>query len=114
MLGLDLVHEGTNVIGYGIHAQRIESAVEHVGLDAYLVERLAEGTHSIVGVFACQEVYLLKGTTVGLYTREATHFNDDGSDALQLVLARLELSRRLPHVTINETELYFLFHLTVM
>ena len=82
-----------------------------MGLDAYLVERLAEGAHSIVWILAGEKVYLLKGTAVGFNTGETTHLDDNGSDALQLVFAWLELARRLPHISINETELDFLFHL---
>jgi uncharacterized protein len=37
--------------------------------------------------------------------------DNHGSNALQLVFAWLELARRLPHISINETELDFLFHL---
>ena len=107
---LHLVHKGADVIGHGVHSQGIETAVEHVGLDANLVERLAECPHGIVGVLAGKQVHLLEGSTVGLYAGKTSHVYYYGSDALQLVLAWLELTRALPHVSVDETELYFLFH----
>jgi len=82
-----------------------------VGLDTYLVERLAESAHSVVRIFTSEKVNLLKSTAVGFHTGEATHLDDNGSNALQLVFAWLELARRLPHISVNETELDFLFHL---
>ena len=100
----------THVVRHGVHAQSIQAAVKHVGLDAHFVERLAESANGMVGVFSGQEVHLLKGTTVGLYTGETSHVDDGGSDAFELVLARLEFSRRLPHVAVNKTKLDFLFH----
>jgi len=82
-----------------------------VGLDAYLIERLAESAYRIIGVLAGKQINLLEGSAVGFDAGKATHVDDDGSDALQLVFTWLELSGRLPHISINETELDFLFHL---
>ena len=79
---LDLVHQLTDIVGNGIHAQGIQAAVEHVGLNAHLVERLTKSAHRIVRILACQQVHLLKGTTVGFHTGEATHVDNDGSNAL--------------------------------
>ena len=107
---LHLVHESAYVIGHGVHSQGVESTVKHVGLDAYLVERLAECPHGIVGVLAGKQVHLLEGATICLYTGKASHVYYYRSDALQLVLAWLELTRTLPHVSVYETELYLLFH----
>ena len=111
LLGLYLIHKGAHVVGHRIHAQRIKTSVEHVGLDASLVERLAEGAHSVVRILASEKVDLLEGSAVGFYAGKATHLNDNGSNALQLVFAWLELAGRLPHISVNETELDFLFHL---
>jgi hypothetical protein len=82
-----------------------------VGLDTYLIERLAESAYCIVWILACEKVHLLESSAVGLNTGKATHIDNHGSNALQLVFAWLELARRLPHISINETELDFLFHL---
>ena len=110
LLGLYLVHECAHIVGHGVHAQGVQSAVEHVGLDTCLVEGLAEGAYCLVGVFACEEVYLLEGTAVGLHTAEAAHFDDYWRYLGQLVFAWLELTGALPHVSVNETELNFLLH----
>jgi hypothetical protein len=58
---------------------------------------------------------LLKGTTVGLYAGKAAHLDDDGGNALQLVLAGLELAATLKHISIDETELDLTFgHIGVL
>ena len=105
---LNLVHELPHVCRHGEHTQRVESAIEHMGLYARLVERLGERPYSLVGIFAVKEVNLLKRPAVGLHTRKAPHLDDCGRNALKLVLARLVFARRLEHVAINETELDFL------
>ena len=89
---LHLIHQLTHVIGYRIHAQCIQASVQHVGLYAHLVEWLTESADCQIGVLACHEVHLLESTAIGLYTGKATHVDDDGSNALQLILARLKLS----------------------
>ena len=106
-----LVHELSNIIRHSVHTKGVKSAVKHVCLDAYLIKGLTESTNGIIGVFASQQVYLFKGTAIGFNTGKATHVDNDGSDALQLVFAGLKFTRRLPHVTIYETELNFLFHI---
>ena len=111
LLCLHLVHEGANVVRYGIHTQSVKTTVEHVCLNASLVERLTESAYRIVWILACEKVHLLESATVCLNTGKATHIDNHGSNALQLVFAWLELARRLPHISINETELDFLFHL---
>jgi len=87
---LHTVHHLAHIVGHGVHTQGVETPVEHVGLDAHLVEWLAEGADSIVGVLSGQEVYLFKCTAVGFHTRETSHVNDGRSNALQLVLAWLK------------------------
>ena len=81
-----------------------------MSLDTHLVERFAECAYGIVRVFTCQQVYLFEGTAVSLYTAKASHFDDNWGNFSQLILAWLELTRALPHVSINETELNFLLH----
>ena len=89
---LHFIHECAHVIGHGIHSQRVQATVEHVGLDTYLVEGLTEGPDCQVGVLTCHEVHLLEGTAIGFHAGEAAHVDDCGRNALQLVLARLELT----------------------
>ena len=107
---LHLIHQLAHIVGHGVHAEGIETAVEHVGLDAHLIERLAESPHGIIGILSGQKVHLFESSTVCFHACEATHVDDGGSDFLQLVLPGLELSGRLPHVPIDETELDFLLH----
>ena len=110
LLLLHLVHKLANVVGHGIHAESVEAAVEHVSLDTYFVEGFTEGTNCLVGVLTSQEVHLLESTAIGFNAVEATHLDDDRRNACQLILARLELAAALPHVSIYETESYFLLH----
>ena len=81
-----------------------------MGLYSHLVEWFAESPYGIVRVFTCHEVHLFESASVGLHTGKTSHVDDGRSDAFELVFAWLELSRRLPHVSIDETELNFLFH----
>ena len=89
---LHLIHQRTHIIGHRIHSQSVQTTVEHVGLDTYLIEGLTEGSYGQVGVLACHQVHLLKGTTIGFHAAEAAHIDDCGRNALQLVLAWLELT----------------------
>ena len=107
---LHLVHQAAHVGGHGIHAEGVQSAVEHVRLNAHFMERLGEGTHGLVGILAIEQVDLLEGATIGLHTGKASHLDDEGGNAHQLVYPRLILAGRLPHVTIDEAEFNFLFH----
>ena len=106
-----VVHELAHVGRHGEHAQCVQAAVEHVCLYSYFVERFGESTHRLVRVLAVKEVDLLEGTAVGLYTCKAPHSYNRGSNALELVFARLVFARRLKHVPVYETELNFLFHI---
>ena len=110
LLSLYLIHKGAHVVRYRIHTKSVQSAVEHVSLDTHLVERFAECAYGIVRVFTCQQVNLFEGTAVSLYTAKASHCDDNWGNFSQLILAWLELTRALPHVSINETELNFLLH----
>ncbi len=110
LLSLYLIHKGTNIVRHRVHTKSVQTTIEHVGLDAYLIEWLTESANSIVRILTCQEVHLLKGATICLYTAKASHLNDNWSNLSQLVFAWLELTRALPHVSVNETELYLLFH----
>ena len=108
---LHLIHHATHVVGHGIHAKGIQTTVEHMGLDAHLIERFTECTNGFVGILAGKQVHLLKGTAIGFYSGETPHFNDGRGDALQLILAGLELAAALPHIPVNETELNLFFHI---
>ena len=108
---LDLVHEFTDVHRARVHAEGVETTVEHVGLDTGLVERFREGADGLVRVLPVQELDLLEGAAVGFHTVEAPHVDDYRSYLLQLVNAGGVLARRLPHVSINEGEFDFTSHI---
>ena len=107
---LHLIHELTHIVGYGIHPESVESTVEHVCLNADLVERLTESSNGIVGVFTSQEVYLLESASISLHSCKTPHVDNDWCYTLKLFLAWLKLTGRLPHVSIDKTKLDFLFH----
>jgi hypothetical protein len=89
---LYFVHQRTNIVGHRVHTQGVQTTIKHVCLDAHLVERLAESTYSVVRIFTCHEVYLLKCTAVGFHTGKAAHIDNGWGNTLQLVLTRLELT----------------------
>ena len=111
---LHLVHQAAHVGRHGEHTQGVEAAVEHVRLDAHFVEGLGEGADGFVGVLAVEQVDLLEGAAVGLDAGEASHLDDYGSNALQLVLTGLEFAAALKHVTIDKAELDFAFRHNVL
>ena len=73
---LHFVHQFAHVSRHRIHTQRIQSAVQHMGLDTCLIKRLTERTHCLIWVLAVQQVYLFARTAVGLYAVKTTHVND--------------------------------------
>ena len=75
-------------------------------LDPRLAEGLGKGPDSLVGVFAGEQLYLLKGASICLHSGEAAHVDDRRGDPLQLVGERLILPRALEHVSVDETKLY--------
>ena len=79
---LHLIHQLADVVGNRIHAQGIKTTVQHVGLDAYLIEGLTEGTNGQIRILASHEVDLFESATIGFYTGETSHINDDGRNAL--------------------------------
>ena len=76
---LHLVHQGTHIVGHGVHAQRIQATVQHVSLDTGFIEGLTKRANGVVRVLASHQVHLLEGTAVGFHTAEAPHVDDDGS-----------------------------------
>ena len=107
---LDLEHQPAHVGGYGVHAQPVEGAFQHLALDAGSPQWLRPLAHRVVGVLAVHQVHLLESAAVGLHTVEASHPHDYRGDFRQLVNAGLILARRLPHITIHQTEFDSLCH----
>ena len=89
---LDFVHQLAHIVGHGIHTKGVQATIQHVGLNAHLVEGFTESTNGQVGVLACHEVHLLESTTIGFHTSKASHVNNHWSNALQLVLTRLKFA----------------------
>lgn len=107
---LDLVEELADIGRYGAHAETIESTVEHVSLYASFVERFGPFTHGTIGVFAVEEVYLLETATIGFDAGKTAHFDYSRSYFDKLVDTGYVFTRRLPHVSEDETKLYLSFH----
>ena len=72
LLCLYLIHKGTYIVRYGIHAEGVETAVEHVGLDAYLVERLAESATR-----AKQPISMMTGAMRSNWSLRGWNFPED-------------------------------------
>ena len=92
------------------HTESVQCTVQHVGLDARLVEWLRPLTNSLIWILSIEEINLFETTTIGFYSVEATHLNDCRSYFCQLVNARYILTCSLPHISENETEFYFFSH----
>ena len=90
---LDPVHHLPHIIRDRIHTKGIQATVQHVGLDASLVQRLGKGTDSIVRVLPSKKIDLLEATPIRLDTGKATHLDEDWRDTSQLIFAWLKLTR---------------------
>ena len=103
---LHLRHQSAHIGRHAIHAQAVQCTLQHVGLDASLVELLGPGAHRLVGVLAIHQVHLLESAAIGLYAVKATHLDNHRRYLHQLVHTGLVLARRLPHVAVHQTEFY--------
>ena len=88
LLGLHFIHEPPHIPGYGIHTEGVEASLQHVCLNTDFVERGGPCSYGFVGVLAEEEVYLLESSSVGLYSVEASHIDDDRGDLDKLVNPR--------------------------
>ena len=107
---LHLVLQPTQIGRTREHAQGVQAAVKHVGLNTSLMVDLRHGTHGLIRILAIEQIHLLKGSTVCFHSGKAAHLHYHWGYAFQLVLARLKFSIALKHVSIDETELYFSSH----
>ena len=82
---LDLVHELAHIDRAGVHAEGIQTTVEHVGLDTRLMKRLRKGTDRLVRVLAIEELDLFERTAVRFHAVEAPHVDDYWSYFFELV-----------------------------
>ena len=76
-------------------------------LDAHLVERFRKSTNCVVRILTIEEVNLFECAAIGFYACKASHLDDHGCDALELIFAWLKFPVGLIHVAIDETELDF-------
>ena len=104
-----LEHQFADVRRNGVHADGVEAAFQHMGLDARLAEGSRPLAHGDVRVLAVEQVHLLEGAAVGFHAVEAAHVHDGRSHPYQLVHARLIPAGTLPHVPVNQGELDFTF-----
>ena len=77
---LYFVHELAHICRHRVHAQCVQTTIQHMGLDTCLVERLTERTNGLVRVLSVQQVHLLTRTAVGLHTVKTTHVDDHRRD----------------------------------
>ena len=82
---LDFVHQVADIFRNRVHAEAVQGALQHVGLDAGLAQGGGPGADGLVRVLPVEELNLLEGAAVGLHAVETAHFNDDRGDFFQLV-----------------------------
>ena len=70
-----------------IHSQSIETSIQHVCLNARLIEEFCESTHRLIGVFTIKQVHLFRSTTISFHTSKTPHINNGGCYLCQLVFA---------------------------
>ena len=110
LLLLHDVEELAEVLGAWEHAEGIECTVEHMGLDASLVEGLGPLTNRTVRILTIEKVNLLEAAAIGFYTVPAAHLDDLWGYLNELVNSRLVLASALPHVTEDKRKLNFFCH----
>ena len=89
---LDLEHQFADICRNRVHTESVQASLEHMGLDAYLVERRSPLADRNVGILSIEEVHLLESAAVCLDAVEATHINDGRSHPYELVNSRLILA----------------------
>ncbi len=107
---LHLIKQLAHICRDRAHTKSVEGTVEHVGLDACLMERLRPFTHGFVGVFSEEKVDLFEPSSVGFDAGKTTHFNDGRCNTCELIYARHVFPCRLPHIAEDQAEFYFSFH----
>ena len=76
---LNLIEQLSEVFWARTHTQAVQGTVEHVGLDACLMERLCPLANTFVGILTIKEVYLFEAATIGLDSVETSHTDDSRS-----------------------------------
>ena len=109
LLLLYLEHKFADIGRNGIHTDTVEAALEHVGLNACLVERSCPLAYGDIGILTIEQIHLLKGAAVGFHSIEASHIHDGRGHPYKLVHTRLVPAGTLPHIPVNQGKLDFSF-----
>ena len=107
---LDLIEQLAHIIGHRAHAQTIQRTIQHVRLDARLVERLRPLANRLIRILSKQQINLLKASAIGLYTGKAAHLNNGRSHTGKLIDRWDIFTGRLPHVAEDQAEFYSFLH----
>ena len=82
---LHLEHQFAHIRRHWVHAEGVEAALEHVGLDPCLVEGGRPLANGDVRILAVKEIYLFESASVGLHAVEASHIYDSRGNPHELV-----------------------------
>ena len=110
LLFLDLEHQVADVPRYRVHPEGIEASFQHMGLDARLMERSRPLADRDVRILTEKEIHLFESASIGFYAVEAAHVDDCGTYLAKLVDPGNIFARTLPHIPVNQGELYFSCH----
>ena len=108
---LHLVHKFTNIRRHRVHSQRIKTTLQHMGLDSHLMKRCCPTSYGYIRILTEKEVNLLESTSISLDPVETSHVNDGRCNFFKLVYSRHIFAGRLPHIPVNQRELYFSCHI---
>ena len=84
----NLIHKLTHISRNRVHAESVKASLEHMSLDAGLMEWSRPFAYSLVWILSEEKVHLLECTSIGLDTVEAAHIDDGRSHFLQLCDSR--------------------------
>ena len=76
------IHQRTHIGRHGVHTDTVETAIEHVGLNAHFIEWLCKCTYRWIWIFTVEQIYLFGSTTIGFNTCETTHIDNYRGDFL--------------------------------
>ena len=107
---LHTIHQTAYIGRHRIHAQSVQTTVQHMRLYTHFIERFGKSAYGFVRILTVQQIHLLKSSPVRFHTGKTPHFNNQRSDTYQLIYTGLIFTGRLPHITVNKTEFNFLFH----
>ena len=110
LLFLDFEHQVADIPWHRVHPESVKASLQHVGLNPGLMEWCCPLADGDIRVLPEEEVYLLEGATVCLDPVEAAHVDDRRTHLAKLVNPGDIFARALPHIPVNQGELYFSSH----